>query len=426
MALATRSSFRTLKAIRGAHSFCKHATSAGSSSDRVSSLWDEHRLTADQLHFRALATDFAKKELLPNAAQWDRDKYFPVEVLRKAAGLGFGGMFCAEDVGGSRLNRVDGAVIFEALAYGDVIFVAFPMFLSICSLIFSNSVVCRYGNDQQRNHWLPKLIQMELFSSYCLTEPSSGSDAASLQTTARQAHGSSDYILNGSKAFISGGSVSDLYLVMARTGALGPKGISCFLLEKGMPGLSFGRPEDKLGWRSQPTTSVVMEEVRVPSANMLGREGQGFAIAMAGLDGGRINIASCSCGGAQFCLDTAQEYASTRKQFGKAITEFQSTQFKLADMQTALHASRLMVSNAAAALDAGSPKASACAAMAKRFATDACFNIANDALQLHGGYGYLKDYPVERYLRDLRVHTILEGTNEIMRVVLFRHMLQQP
>ncbi|KAJ7550114.1 hypothetical protein O6H91_07G083900 [Diphasiastrum complanatum] len=379
--------------------------------------WNQHRLTSDQLQFQALATEFARKELLPFAAEWDEHKHFPVDVIRKAANLGFGGLFCAQDVGGSQLSRADGAVIFESLAYGDISTVAYLTIHNMCC-----SLIDRFGTTEQRKDWLPRLTSLELLSSYSLTEPSSGSDAASLQTTARQVHGGSDYILNGSKAFVSGGGVSDVYLLMARTGPLGAKGISCFLVEKGMPGLSFGRQEDKLGWRSQPTATVILEDVRVPESNLLGKEGQGFNIAMTGLDGGRINIASCSVGGAQFCFDAALDYVHTRKQFGKAIIEFQSTQFKLADMVTALQASRLMVANAASSFDLGAPGASASIAMAKRFATDTCYDICNDALQLHGGYGYLKDYMVERYVRDLRVHSILEGTNEIMRVVIARHL----
>eukprot|EP00250_Pteridium_aquilinum_P005061 c15216_g1_i1 orf=333-1187(-) len=280
-----------------------------------------------------------------------------------------------------------------------------------------------FGTNELRAEWLPRLIKMDLFSSYCLTEPGSGSDAASLQTTARKTPGSTDYILNGSKAFISGGGISDVYLVMARTGVDGPKGITCFLVEKGMPGLSFGRPEHKLGWRSQPTTSITFDDVRVPCTHIIGKEGQGFNVALSGLDGGRINIAACSVGGAQFCLDATEEYVKRRKQFGKAIIDFQNTQFRLSDMITRVQASRLMVAHAASAFDASAPGITATVAMAKRFATETCYNVCNDALQLHGGYGYLNDYPIERYLRDLRVHTILEGTNEIMQLVIARQMM---
>ncbi|CAK9869929.1 unnamed protein product [Sphagnum jensenii] len=394
-----------------------HTTINAAAANSKSRTWDEHRLSSDQLQFRDLASEFAQRELMPFAAEWDERKYFPVEVLRSAAKLGFGGVFCGHDVGGSQLTRADGVVIFEALAYGDVSATAFLTIHNMCAAIIEN-----YGTAEQRQLLLPELTSMELLASYCLTEPSSGSDAASLQTTAHQEEGSTDYILNGEKAFISGGGVSDIYLVMARTGDPGPKGISCFFVEKDTQGLSFGRQEAKLGWRNQPTASVISENVRIPERNMIGREGQGFSIAMAALDGGRINIASCSIGGAQFCLDAAQEYVSSRKQFGKAIIDFQNTQFKLADMLTSVQASRSLVANAATALDSKSPWATASAAMAKRFATDACYNVCNDALQLHGGYGYLKDYTVERYVRDLRVHTILEGTNEIMRMVISRHM----
>lgn len=340
-----------------------------------------------------------------------------MDVLRRAANLGFGGLFCSPDVGGLKLSRSDGAVIFEALAYGDVSTTAYLTIHNMCC-----SLIDRFGTNEQRTHWLPRLTNMELLSSYCLTEPGSGSDASSLQTMARQQPGSTDYVLNGSKAFISGGGVSDVYLVMARSGIDGPKGISCFLVEKNMAGLSFGRPEHKLGWRSQPTTAVVLDNVRVPCTNLIGEEGQGFKIALSGLDGGRINIATCSVGGAQFCLDTTEEYVKGRKQFGKAIIDFQSTQFKLADMVTRIQASRLMVAHAASALDAGAPGTTATVAMSKRFATDTCYDVCNDALQLHGGYGYLNDYPIERYVRDLRVHTILEGTNEIMQLIIARHM----
>mmetsp|Transcript_67362 Transcript_67362/g.213219 ORF Transcript_67362/g.213219 Transcript_67362/m.213219 type:complete len:287 (+) Transcript_67362:522-1382(+) len=279
----------------------------------------------------------------------------------------------------------------------------------------------RWGTPEQRARWLPPMTSMDLLSSYCLTEPGSGSDAASLTTTARAEGGG--FVLNGTKAFISGGGVSDVYLVMARTGGGGPAGISAFLVEKKSPGLSFGKQEDKMGWRSQPTAAVIMDNVKVPKSHLLGHEGDGFKIAMAGLDGGRVNIAACSVGGAHFALDTTLDYTLGREQFRRPLAHFQNTEFKLADMATALQAARLMTRSAAAALDAGAPGAGVDAAMAKRFATDACYGIANDALQLHGGYGYLTEYPVERVVRDLRVHTILEGTNEIMRVVIGKRLL---
>ncbi|GJP50069.1 hypothetical protein CLOM_g9213, partial [Closterium sp. NIES-68] len=383
------------------------------------SITSSHGLTPNQLEFRALAQDFAANELLPRAAEWDAQKHFPVDVLRKAAGLGFAALFVKEDVGGSGLGRADGAVIFEALAHADVSTTAY---LTIHNM--NASIIDRFGSEEQRHKWLPALATMDLLSSYCLTEPGSGSDAAALKTTARQAPGSTVYILNGSKAFISGATAADVYLVMARTDGEGPKGISCFLVEKDMPGVSFGQLEKKLGWNSQPTAAVILEDVRVPAANLIGGRGNGFRIAMTGLDGGRVNIGACSVGGAQFCLEYAQQYAADRKQFGKPITLFQNTQFQLADMATAVEASRLMVRNAATGIDIKAPWATTAAAMAKRFATDNCYQVANQALQLLGGYGFLQDYPVERYVRDLRVHTILEGTNEIMRLIIARRLLQ--
>ena len=387
----------------------------------VSEGWSDAKtfgLSEDQVEFKTVSDHFAANELLPYAAKWDEEKHFPQDVLRQAAGLGFGGIYCSEEYGGSGLGRLDAAVIFEALAYGDVSFTAY---LTIHNM--NCYVLDTFGSKEQKEKYLSRMTSMELFSSYCLTEPNSGSDAASLATIATRK--GEDYVLNGSKAFISGGGVSDVYVVMARTGEPGPKGISCFLVEKDTEGVSFGKPEVKLGWNSQPTTVVSFDDVVVPRANRIGDEGVGFKIAMAGLDGGRINIATCSVGGAQFALDAAREYSSGRKQFGKELSRFQNTQFKLADMMTSLTASRLMVRRAAMALDAKIPSATAEAAMAKRFATDTCFDVANQALQLHGGYGYLRDYPVERVLRDLRVHSILEGTNEIMRVIIAREMDKQ-
>lgn len=383
------------------------------------SVTSSHRLSEQQLEFRALAQDFAANELAPHAAQWDAEKYFPVDVLRRAAGLGFAGLFVKEDVGGAGLGRADGAVVFEALAHADVSTTAY---LTIHNM--NASIVDRFGSDEQRHKWLPPLVAMDLLSSYCLTEPGSGSDAASLQTTARQSPGSSDFILNGAKAFISGASASDVYLVMARTDGAGGKGISCFLVEKGSPGLSFGKLEKKLGWNSQPTATVTLEDVRVPAAHLIGGRGHGFRLAMSGLDGGRVNIAACSVGGAQRCVEYAQQYATERKQFSQRIIDFQHTRFQLADMATAVEASRLLVQNAAAAIDDKAPWATTAAAMAKRFATDSCYTVANHALQMLGGYGYLQEYPIERYVRDLRVHTILEGTNEIMRVIIARQLME--
>ena len=360
-------------------------------------------LTPEQRDIRDLASSFAKSQLLPFSSLWDREQYFPVETLREAAQLGFGGLYAKEDVGGTGLSRLDAAIIFEALSYGDVPVAAY---LSIHNMVVS--VIDTFGNDEQRMKFVPSLATMDLLSSYCLTEPGSGSDAASLQTTAKQVPGGTDYVINGTKAFISGGGVSDLYLVMARTGGDGPSGISAFVVEKDMPGVSFGKKEDKLGWNAQPTVTVQFDNVKVPQSYRINKEGNGFAIAMSALDGGRINIGACSIGGAQFCLDTARQYVCDRVQFGKAINSFQATQFRIADMLTSLEASKLMVRNAASALDAKAPERALAAAAAKRFSTDACFHIANDALQLLGGYGYLKEYPIEKVMRDLRVHCILE------------------
>ncbi|CAN5750663.1 isobutyryl-CoA dehydrogenase [soil metagenome] len=378
----------------------------------------DFNLNEDQRAIEDAARVFAAEELAPHSARWDEDKHFPVDVLRKAAGLGFAGLYVQEDVGGSALTRLDASIVFEQLSYGDVSTAAF---LSIHNMV--SWMIDRFGSDDLRHRYLPKLTRMELIASYCLTEPGSGSDAAALATTAKK--DGDHYVLTGSKAFISGAGTSDIYLVMARTGAAGAKGVSAFVVEKDQPGVSFGAQERKMGWNAQPTAQVNLDGVRVPEANRLGGEGEGFRFAMAGLDGGRINIASCSLGGAQLALDTARDYLLTRKQFGQALAEFQALQFRLADMATELDAARLMVRRAAAALDARDPKATQYCAMAKRFATDVGFEVANQALQLHGGYGYLKDYPLERIVRDLRVHQILEGANEIMRVIIARELLRQ-
>jgi alkylation response protein AidB-like acyl-CoA dehydrogenase len=364
------------------------------------------------------ARQFARETLLPNAAHWDEARIFPREALQAAAALGFAGIYTREAHGGSGLGRLEAALIFEELAAADPSTAAF---LSIHNMVAW--MIDRFGDEAQQARFLPKMMRGEIIASYCLTEPGSGSDAASLRTTARRdgAH----YVLNGSKAFISGGGASDLYAVMVRTGGAGPRGISCVLVEKGTPGLAFGKPERKLGWNSQPTTLVTFEECRVPVANRLGAEGEGFRIALAGLDGGRVNIAACSLGGARAARDLALAYVRERRQFGQRLADFQALQFRLADMATEWEASRLMVHRAAVALDQGAPDATSRAAMAKRFATDACFRITDEALQLHGGYGYIKEYAIERYLRDLRVHRILEGTNEIMRVIIARHLLAQ-
>ncbi|MDP2124586.1 MAG: isobutyryl-CoA dehydrogenase [Parvibaculum sp.] len=374
-------------------------------------------LTEEQQAFQDVARQFAADELAPFAADWDRDAYFPVETMRKAAALGFAGIYVREDVGGSALTRLDAALIFEALSEGCTSTAAF---LSIHNM--ASWMIDRFGNDAQRQKWLPKLTPMELIASYCLTEPSSGSDAASLKTKA--VRDGDHYVLNGSKAFISGAGTSDIYVCMVRTGEAGPKGVSCLVVEKGTPGLSFGAPERKMGWNSQPTAQVIFEDAHVPAANLIGAEGEGFKIAMMGLDGGRLNIGACSLGTARAALKRAQDYLGEREQFGKKLSQFQALQFKLADMATELEAARLMIMQAATKVDAKTPDATMHAAMAKRFATDVGFNVINEALQIHGGYGYLKDFPLERHLRDARVHQILEGTNEIMRVIIARELLK--
>lgn len=374
-------------------------------------------LTEEQQAFQDVARNFAAAELAPHAADWDRDSFFPVDKLRKAAELGFAGIYVREDVGGSALSRIDAALIFEALSEGCTSTAAF---LSIHNM--ASWMIDSFGTEEQRQKWLPKLTPMELIASYCLTEPSSGSDAASLKTKAVK--DGDHYVLNGGKAFISGAGTSDIYVCMVRTGEAGPKGISCLVVEKDTPGVSFGAPERKMGWNSQPTAQVIFEHARVPVANRIGAEGEGFKIAMSGLDGGRINIGACSLGTAEAALKRAKAYLGEREQFGRKLADFQALQFKLADMATELQAARLMIYNAATKVDAKAPDATMQAAMAKRFATDAGFRVINEALQIHGGYGYLKDFPLERHLRDARVHQILEGTNEIMRVIIARELLK--
>jgi len=373
-------------------------------------------LSEDQTAFQDTARQFARDALLPHAATWDEEKTFPVAALRQAAELGFAGIYVSEASGGSELTRLDAALIFEELAAADPSTAAY---LSIHNM--AAWMIDRFGDAVQRERFLPKLMTCAHFASYCLTEPGSGSDAAALRTRAER--DGDVYVLNGAKAFISGGGTSDIYAVMVRTGGEGAAGISCVIVEKGTPGLSFGKPERKLGWNSQPTAMVIFENCRIPVANRLGAEGDGFKIAMRGLDGGRINIGACSLGGARACLEAAKSYMQERRQFGRKLAEFQALQFKLADMATDLDAARLMIHRAAVSLDDGHPEATQHAAMAKRFATDIGFRVCDDALQLHGGYGYIKDYPIERYLRDLRVHQILEGTNEIMRVIIARRLL---
>ena len=375
-------------------------------------------LTDDQRAIQDAARAFAEAELAPHSAEWDETKTFPVDVMRHAAEMGFCGIYAGEEHGGMGLGRVEAAVIFEELARGDVSTAAF---ISIHNM--ATWMIDGFGSPDLRARYVPSLVSMEKIASYCLTEPGSGSDAAAMRTTA--VRDGDHWVLNGSKAFISGAGTSDVYVVMARTGEAGPKGISAFVVDLGTPGLSFGAQEKKMGWNSQPTAIVSFDDCRVPAANLLGKEGDGFRYAMMGLDGGRLNIAACSLGGARLALETAQTYVATRKQFGKSLDQFQNTQFKLADMATQLEAARLMVLRGAWAIDTGHPEKTKWCAMAKRLATDACFQIADEALQLHGGYGYLKDYPLERIVRDLRVHRILEGTNEIMRVITAREMMRQ-
>ncbi|TPX36282.1 hypothetical protein SmJEL517_g01644 [Synchytrium microbalum] len=375
-------------------------------------------LTDDQAEYYNTAKTFADKELAPNMLEWDLHETFPVDALRKAAGLGFGAMYVREDVGGTNLSRLDASLIIEAMSTGCVSTTAF---LSIHNM--AAAMIDTYGSEELRQKHIPSLSTMSKFASYCLTEPGAGSDAASLSTTAKK--DGDHYILNGSKAFISGGGDSDIYLVMCRTGGAGAKGISCVLVEKGTPGLGFGKKEKKVGWNSQPTRAVIFEDCRVPISNRLGAEGQGFSIAMKGLNGGRINIASASLGGAQSAFEEALAHTQVRKQFGKPLSANQDVQFKLANMAIALNASRMYIRQAAAMLDENHPSAPSWCAMAKVYATEECSKVADVALQLHGGYGYLKDYKVQQYVRDLRVHQILEGTSEVMRMITSRALLEQ-
>src|SRR5476649_214906 len=378
----------------------------------------DFELSDDQRAVEDVARRFARERLAPFAAEWDEKEIFPVATLREAAALGFAAIYVKSDVGGSEMSRLDAAIIMEELSAGCTSTAAF---ISIHNM--ASWMIDRFGSEEQRSRFLPDLATMEKIASYCLTEPGAGSDAASLKTRATRER--DHYVLNGTKAFISGAGVSDVYVCMVRTGEDGAKGISCLVAERGTSGLSFGKKERKMGWNSQPTAQVIFENCRVPVANRIGAEGEGFRIAMSGLDGGRINIGACSVGTARAALDEAIAYSKDRKQFGRAIGDFQASQFKLADMATELEASRLMIRSAAAALDRRHPRATMLCAMAKRFATDTGFKIANDALQLHGGYGYLKDFPAERHVRDLRVHQILEGTNEIMRVIVARELSRQ-
>ncbi|KAA5828677.1 isobutyryl-CoA dehydrogenase [Saccharopolyspora hirsuta] len=373
-------------------------------------------LTDDQRAIRDAAREFAAEQLAPHAVEWDQDKHFPVDTLRLAGELGMGGVYVDESVGGSGLSRFDSALIFEALAGGDPSIAAYISIHNMCA-----GMIDRFGTDAQRARWLPQLCSMERLASYCLTEPGAGSDAAALQT--RAVRDGDDYVLTGVKQFISGGGSSDVYVVMARTGEQGAKGISTFVVEGGAPGLSFGANEKKMGWNAQPTRQVIFDGVRVPADQRLGEEGIGFRIAMAGLDGGRLSIGACSLGGAQAALDKSLGYVRERTAFGVKLSEFEALQFKLADMATELEAARLLLWRAASALDAQDPAATRLCAMAKRLATDTGFAVANEALQIHGGYGYLAEYGLEKIVRDLRVHQILEGTNEIMRLIVSRSLL---
>ncbi|HQT46794.1 MAG: acyl-CoA dehydrogenase [Acidocella sp. 20-63-7] len=375
------------------------------------------KLGEEQRAIQEMARDFAAERLAPQAVEWDRQKHFPLDVLRDAAALGMGGIYVREGHGGSGLTRLDAALIIEALATGCPSIAAY---ISIHNM--AAGMIDRYGNAAQHAKYLPRLCSMEALASYCLTEPAAGSDAAALRTKA--VLDGDDYIVNGTKQFISGAGAAEVYVTMVRTGEAGPKGISTLIIDKDTPGVSFGANEYKMGWNAQPTRQVVFENVRVPIANRLGDEGIGFKIAMAGLDGGRINIGAASLGGAQSALDKTIAYLSERKAFGKSLDHFQALQFRIADMATELEAARLMIWRAARALDAQDRDATLLCAMAKRFSTDACFEIANEALQLHGGYGYLADYGIEKIVRDLRVHQILEGTNEIMRVIISRQILK--
>ncbi|CAN5342389.1 isobutyryl-CoA dehydrogenase [soil metagenome] len=375
-------------------------------------------LNADQSAIRDMARSFAAEKIAPFAVAWDRDHHFPVDVLRESAGLGMASIYVREESGGAGLARLDAALIFEALAEGCPSIAAYLSVHNMCTWM-----VDTFGSEEQRQRWLPKLTRMDVLASYCLTEPGSGSDAAALKT--RAVRDGDHYVIDGRKQFISGaGTDDDFYIAMVRTGGEGPSGISAIVVEGGTAGLSFGPDERKMGWHTQPTRAVIFENCRVPAANRLGTEGEGFKFAMRGLDGGRLNIAACSLGGAQSAFDKALAYMRERKAFGKRLDEFQALQFRLADMAIDLEAARSLLWRAAAALDAGDPQASKLCAMTKRFVTDAGFTVANQALQLHGGYGYLADYGIEKIVRDLRVHQILEGTNEIMRLIVARHLLK--
>ena len=376
----------------------------------------DFELSEEQGAFAQTARDFAQAKLAPHAARWDAEAIFPREAIGKAGELGFCGLYAPESAGGLALPRLDATLVFEELAAVDPSTTAFITIHNMATWMLGT-----WATDAVRNQWGPLLTSGQKLASYCLTEPGAGSDAASLKTRAELV--GHHYVINGAKAFISGAGSTDMLVLMARTGDAGAAGVSAFAVPADTPGISYGKKEHKMGWNSQPTRTISFDNVQIPADHLLGREGEGFKIAMKGLDGGRINIATCSVGAAQGALKQAQGYMQERKQFGKAIASFQALQFKLADMATELVAARQMVRLAASKLDAGDPNASTYCAMAKRFATDAGFSICNDALQLHGGYGYLSEFPLERLVRDTRVHQILEGTNEIMRVIIARRML---
>ncbi len=379
---------------------------------------DQFQLSEDQLAIQEMARRFTADAITPFAAQWDEDHTFPRDTIRAAAELGFAAIYVSEEAGGIGLGRLESALIMEAMAYGCP---ATAAFISIHNM--SAWMIDGFGGDTVKAKFLPSLVTMDKMASYCLTEPGSGSDAAALRTSARLE--GDHYIVNGTKQFISGAGVNDVYVTMVRTGVDGPKGISCLVIEKDMAGVSFGAPERKLGWNASPTAQVIFDNVRVPVENRVGAEGDGFRFAMAGLDGGRLNIGACSLGGAQRCLDEAIAYTKDRQQFGQPIADFQNTQFTLADMATDLEAARALLYLAAAKVSANAPDKSRFSAMAKRLATDSGSSVVDRALQLFGGYGYLKDYPIERFWRDLRVHSILEGTNQVMRMIVGRDLLRQ-
>jgi len=375
-------------------------------------------LTEEQSAIQEMARGFAADNLAPKAIEWDETGHFPIDVVRSTGELGLAGIYVSEDVGGSGLGRLDAVLIFEALAHGCP---SIGAFLSIHNMV--GGMIDKFGTQEQRQKWLPKMCTMEVLTSYCLTEPGSGSDAAALKTKA--VRDGNQWKLNGTKAFISGAGHSDMYVAMVRTGDDSPRGVSAMIIEDGTEGLSFGANERKMGWRAQPTAQVQFDDCKIPADHLLGEEGKGFKYAMAGLDGGRLNIAASALGAAQAAINTSIQYAKDRKAFGKSISSFQSLQFKLADMETELEAARALLYQAAWKLDQGASDASKHCAMAKRFVTDTASKVANDALQIHGGYGYLSDYGIEKIVRDLRVHQILEGTNEIMRVIISRQMLAE-